>query len=68
VKGGVFALTKNEQRVVVLIVLALLTGASVRYCSVVNSDRRLNHPPAATKATATPMTSPEEEERPEPDQ
>jgi hypothetical protein len=49
---GIFVLSESEQRVIVIIVLALLVGALVRY------ERRANHLPVHDTATATPNPSP----------
>ena len=49
---GIFVLSKSEQRVIVIVVLALLVGALVRY------ERRVNHFPVHAAATATPNPSP----------
>ena len=55
-KRGIFMLTKSEQRVVVLIVLALLIGAFIRYWRDANEQKALNrqHP---VNAVATPVGS-----------
>jgi ribosomal protein S17 len=49
---GIFVLSKSEQRVIVIVVLALLVGALVRY------ERRTNHFLVHATATATPNPSP----------
>jgi hypothetical protein len=49
---GIFVLSKSEQRVIVIVVLALVVGALVRY------ERRANHLPVHATATATPNPSP----------
>lgn len=56
-KRNIFSLTKSEQRVVILMVMALLIGAFVRYWRDVNEQKKLNqmHP---TNADATPFASP----------
>ena len=48
--AGTFVLSKSEQRVIVI--LALVVGAPVRY------ERRANHLPLHATATATPNPSP----------
>jgi hypothetical protein len=58
-KPGIFALTKSEQRVVILIMMALLTAAFIRYWRDTARDKatailRESH------ATATPFSSPED--------
>jgi hypothetical protein len=63
VKLRVFILTKNEQRVVVLLILALLAGALGRYW------RELISHPSPNKVemlqpTAAPLLSPEDEVQP----
>ena len=45
---GIFVLSKSEQRVIVIVVLALVIGALVHY------ERRANHLPVHATATATP--------------
>ena len=49
---GIFVLSKSEQRVIVIVVLALVVGALVRY------ERRANLFPVHATATATPNPSP----------
>jgi hypothetical protein len=49
---GIFVLSKSEQRVIVIVVLALLVGVLIRY------ERRVNHFPVQAAATATPNPSP----------
>jgi hypothetical protein len=49
---GIFVLSKSEQRVIVIVVLALVVSALVRY------ERRANHFPVHATATATPNPSP----------
>jgi hypothetical protein len=49
---GIFVLSKSEQRVVVIVVIALVIGALVRY------ERRANHLPGHATATAIPNPSP----------
>jgi len=58
-KNNIFTLTKPEQRVVVIIVMALLIAAFIRYWRDVNEQKALNrdHP---TNAVATPFASPPE--------
>ena len=48
----VFVLSKSQQRVIVIVVLALVVGALVRY------EHRANHFPVYATATATPNPSP----------
>jgi hypothetical protein len=66
-KLGIFTLTKSEQRVVILVVLALLIAAFVRYRREVST-----HPTMKTSdpgsATAAPFRSPEEDLQPAPDE
>jgi hypothetical protein len=49
---GIFVLSKSEQRVIVIVILALVVGTLVRY------ERRANHLPVHATATATPIPSP----------
>jgi hypothetical protein len=49
---GIFVLSKSEQRVIVIAVLALVIGALVRY------ERRTVHFPVHVTPTATPNPSP----------
>jgi hypothetical protein len=49
---GTFVLSKSEQRVIVIVILALVVDALVRY------ERRANHFPVHAAATATPNPSP----------
>ncbi len=48
----IFVLSKSEQRVIVIVVLALVIGALVHY------ERGANHFPVHATATATPNPSP----------
>ena len=57
-KAGIFMLTKSEQRVVILVVLALLTAAFVRFWRDAVSEQELKSP--GNSATATPLSSPED--------
>jgi hypothetical protein len=59
-KWGIFTLTKNEQRVVVLVVLALVVGAFIRYWRDTNATHaaKVNQGSAAT----TPLPSPADSE------
>jgi hypothetical protein len=57
-KAGIFMLTKSEQRVVILVVLALLTAAFIRYWRDDVSEQQLESP--ENSATATPLSSPED--------
>jgi len=54
---NLFRLTKPEQRLVILIVMALLVGAFIRYWRDAKQQQRLNreHP---VNALATPFASP----------
>jgi hypothetical protein len=49
---GIFLLSKSEQRVIVIVVIALVIGALVHY------ERRANHFLLHATATATPNPSP----------
>jgi hypothetical protein len=49
---GIFVLSKSEQRVIVIVILALVVGTLVRF------ERRANHLPVHATATATPIPSP----------
>ena len=49
---GIFVLSKSEQRVIVIVILALVVDTLVRY------ERRANHLPVHATATATPIPSP----------
>ena len=49
---GIFVLSKSEQRVIVIVVIALVIGALVHY------ERRANHFPLHATATTTPNPSP----------
>ena len=53
-------LTKNEQRVVILVILAVLAAAFVRYWQVVNTSPKPNEQ-SGISATAAPFPSPDEE-------
>jgi hypothetical protein len=55
---GIFVLSKSEQRVIVIVILALLVGALVQH------ERRVNRFPvhAAATATANPSPTPPEAE------
>ena len=61
-KFNVFQLTKNEQRVVILLLMVLLAAAFVRYWHNVQA-----WPPNRTEATAsaTPISLSEEETQPD---
>lgn len=52
----IFALSKNEQRVVLIIILALIAGALVRY------ERRIHARPVQAAAAAQSMASPSPQE------
>ena len=56
-KKSMFMLTKPEQRVVVIIVMALLVGAFIRYWRDAKQQRALNREHPVTTA-ATPFASP----------
>ena len=58
-KAGIFSLTKNEQRVVVLVIVALLTGAFVRYWRDMKAHPATN-PSAVPETSATPILLQEE--------
>lgn len=60
-KTGIFTLTKNEQRLVVLLVTALVAAAFIRFWRPVNRNEKPNRPD--TSASATPFEPVEEEER-----
>ena len=57
-KAPIFSLTKNEQRVVIAVVMALLVGAFVRYWRAANSPIAREKPMPA-QATITPIPSPD---------
>ena len=59
-KAGIFMLTKKEQRVVILVILAVLAAAFVRYWQVVKVQSRPNGS-SNVEATATPFPSPDDE-------
>lgn len=59
-KAGVFMLTKSEQRVVILVVVALLGAVFVRYWRETNSHPAPNRI-EENQTTATPFPSPEED-------
>jgi hypothetical protein len=65
-KAGIFMLTKNEQRVVILVIMALLAGGFVRYWRAVNAEKPPNQSDLS-HATATPFASPDEEGQPDQD-
>ncbi len=48
----IFALSKSEQRVVLIIIFALIAGALIKY------ERRARHPPAQPITTTAPKQSP----------
>jgi len=50
--AGIFVLSRSEQRVIIIVILALVVGALVRY------ERRANHLPVHATATAAPNPSP----------
>lgn len=57
-KAPIFALTKNEQRVVIAVLMALLIAAFARYWRAANSPIGREKPmPAQT--TVTPVPSPD---------
>ena len=59
-KAGIFTLTKNEQRIVVVLVTALLAAAFIRYWRAVNIRSKPDQP-TNISATATPFSSPQED-------
>ena len=59
-KAGIFALTRNEQRVVVLLIMALVAAAFFRYWRVVSTSPKPNQS-AHIQPAATPLSSPEED-------
>jgi hypothetical protein len=59
-KPGIFTLTKNEQRVVVLLIAVLLATAFLRYWRAVSSTAKPNQS-GHIEATATPFGSPEDD-------
>ena len=63
-KPGIFMLTKSEQRVVILLVMALLAAAFIRYWRAANVQPRANGP-GNVESTATPFPSPDEERQSE---
>jgi hypothetical protein len=58
VKGPIFALTKNEQRVVIAVIMALLIAAFARYWRAANSPMA-REKQVPMNLTATPMPSPD---------
>jgi hypothetical protein len=48
----IFELSKNEQRVVLIVILILITVALLGY------ERRVHHPPVASALTTLPKPSP----------
>jgi hypothetical protein len=59
-KAGVFTLTKNEQRVVIVLITLLLGTAFIRYWRAANGAPNPNQHPNIS-ATATPFPSLEED-------
>jgi hypothetical protein len=59
-KVGIFMLTRNEQRVVIVLLMAVLVAAFIRYWRTVNMNPKPNHPDNVS-ATATPFPSPDED-------
>jgi hypothetical protein len=59
-KAGIFALTRKEQRVVILLVIALVAAAFFRYWRVVSTSPKPNQS-AHIEPAATPFSSPEED-------
>ena len=57
-KAPIFALTKNEQRVVIAVLMALLIAAFARYWTGVNSPMAREKPVPA-QATVTPVPTPD---------
>ena len=62
-KARIFMLTRNEQRVVVLIIMVLLTAAFVRYWREARWAPESNSP-AQSPSIATPFPEPAEETQP----
>ena len=56
-KNNIFTLTKPEQRVVVIIVMALLIAAFIRYWRDANEQKALNQK-WPTNTAVTPFASP----------
>ena len=56
-KNNIFTLTKPEQRVVIIVVMALLIAAFIRYWRDVNAQKALDRD-YPTNAVATPFSSP----------
>jgi hypothetical protein len=59
-KAGIFTLNRNEQRVVVLLIMALVAAAFFRYWRVVSTSPKPNQS-AHIETAATPFPSPEED-------
>ena len=59
-KAGIFMLTRNEQRVVIVLLMAVLAAAFIRYWRTVNMNPKPNQA-ENVQATATPVPSPDEE-------
>ena len=59
-KTGIFMLTRNEQRVVIVLLMAVLAAAFIRYWRTVNVQPRANGS-GNVESTATPFPSPDEE-------
>jgi predicted metal-binding membrane protein len=57
-KAPIFALTKNEQRVVIAVLMVLLIAAFARYWHATNSPMA-REKPAPAQATMTPVPSPD---------
>jgi hypothetical protein len=61
-KAGVFMLTKSEQRVVILVVVALLGAAFVRYWREETNSHPAPNRIEETNVNATPFSSPQDAE------
>jgi hypothetical protein len=59
-KAGIFTLTKNEQRVVILLITVLLAAAFIRYWRAANTNPKPDKSDNVN-AIATPFASPEED-------
>jgi hypothetical protein len=58
----IFALTKSEQRVVILIIVALVAIAFTRHWFETKSQPQSSVTPISASPTATPAVSPREEQ------
>ena len=59
-KAGIFMLTRNEQRVVIVLLMAVLAAAFIRSWRTVKMNPKPNQAENVS-ATATPFPSPDEE-------